>query len=62
MNEALLSPVASSKITMSGVENEYNSIGQRIVWLFRDKVIYLLCIYSQIRIFIEYGNKDTANT
>ena len=37
-------------------------IGQRIVWQFRDKVIYLLSIYSQIRIFIEYGNKDTANT
>ena len=37
-------------------------IGQRIVWQFRDKFIYLLSIYSQIRIFIEYGNKDTANT
>ena len=37
-------------------------IGQRIVWQLRNKVIYLLSIYSQIRIFIEYGNKDTANT
>ena len=35
---------------------------ERIVWQFRDKVIYLLSIYSQIRTFIEYGNKDTANT
>lgn len=30
--------------------------------LNNEVVIYLLSIYSQIRTFIEFGNKDTANT
>ena len=57
-SEAQLSPIPSGHLTACPLCR----IGQRIVWQFRDKVIYLLSIYSQIRTFIEYGNKDTANT
>ena len=53
-SEAQLSPIPSGHLTACPLCR----IGQKIVWQFRDKVIYLLSIYSQIRIFIEYGNND----